>query len=81
MAALLAIARDSKPGIAGEIDGDWVEAVVPGESKDGDGDDSDLDDLVLWVEIKRQVAILREGMEEKPGDTAAGSKALPGDGC
>jgi hypothetical protein len=27
-------------------------------------DDGDLDDLVLWVEIKKQVAILREGMEE-----------------
>lgn len=32
----------------------------------GSGDDpGDLDKYVLWVEIKKQIAILREGMESK----------------
>jgi hypothetical protein len=29
-------------------------------------EDDDLDELILWREIKKQVAILREGMEKKP---------------
>jgi SpoVK/Ycf46/Vps4 family AAA+-type ATPase len=32
---------------------------------DSDDDDDDLDEFVLWVEMKKQVAILREGMDEK----------------
>ncbi|KXX76202.1 putative ATPase YjoB [Madurella mycetomatis] len=57
IAALLVIARDAKEpdDESGDEEG-WV-AVV---------DDDDLEQLILWVEIKRQVAILREGMEKKP---------------
>ncbi|KAK4139603.1 P-loop containing nucleoside triphosphate hydrolase protein [Dichotomopilus funicola] len=40
-----------------ELQEDWV-----GVNTDDEGD---LDDLPLWVEIKKQVAILREGMKEK----------------
>ncbi len=65
VAALLAIARRS-PGfqeiegvLIHEMDDGWVG--VAG----GSNDDDDLDDLILWVEIKKQVKILREGMEEK----------------
>ncbi|KAL2145706.1 hypothetical protein VTI28DRAFT_6581 [Corynascus sepedonium] len=64
VAALIAIARDSG-GFAGwgatgaeGIEEGWVAVDAP-------ENDDDLDDLVLWVEIKKQVAILREGMEEK----------------
>jgi hypothetical protein len=64
VAALIVIARDSE-GLGqwesakdDAIKEGWVEVA---ESED----DDDLDDLVLWVEIKKQVAILREGMEEK----------------
>lgn len=53
VAALLAIARDGNvQGSGGDIEDGWV----------GVGDD--LDGLVLWTEMKKQVAILREGMEE-----------------
>jgi hypothetical protein len=69
VAALLAIARDARdPAGSGpvaekdEIESGWV--AVAGQC--GAEDDEDLDDLVLWVEIKKQVAILREGMEKKP---------------
>lgn len=40
---------------------DWVGVI--GSSGD---DDKDLNDLVLWVEIKKQIAILREGIEDEP---------------
>jgi hypothetical protein len=61
---LLVIARDSNGLAAG-----WSDC--GGGSEDGwvkvddHDDDDDLEDLVLWIEIKKQVAILREGMEEK----------------
>ena len=65
VAALIAIARNSNSGVAGkwgfrgdEIEDGWV-GVTASE------DDGDLGDLALWVEIKKQVAILREGMQEK----------------
>lgn len=60
MAALIVIARDAGGWQSGsdEIEDGWV-GVAASE------DDGDLDDLALWVEIKKQVAILREGMEEK----------------
>ncbi|KAK3391236.1 P-loop containing nucleoside triphosphate hydrolase protein [Podospora didyma] len=66
VAALLIIARDSKTvsktkGWKDEIEVGWVGVTNEG---DDDGDD-DLDGLTLWVEIQKQVAILREGMEEK----------------
>ncbi len=65
VAALIAIARDSNSGVAGdwkfksdEIEDGWVGVAFS-------QDDGDLDELALWVEIKKQVAILREGMQEK----------------
>jgi hypothetical protein len=73
VAALLAIARNSEGSTecpwdatrAEGVDTDWVEVASLGDD-DNDGD-GDLEGLILWVEIKKQVAILREGMEEKPG--------------
>ncbi|KAI0594565.1 ATPase [Biscogniauxia sp. FL1348] len=76
VAALLAIARrsgsrggnDEKEGERDNDDG-WVDVCTVEEaSNDGDGDgdgndDEDLKGLVLWGEIKKQVKILREGME------------------
>lgn len=65
VAALLVIARDAEdilkyePSDGDDMEDDWVGVAKPGRAAD------DLDDLVLWVEIKKQVAILREGMEEK----------------
>lgn len=48
------------------VEGDAIEDGWVGVTNDDDGsDDGDISDLVLWVEIKKQVAILREGMEEK----------------
>ncbi|KAK1251944.1 hypothetical protein MKX07_007423 [Trichoderma sp. CBMAI-0711] len=47
---------------------DWVQVLgnnKPLEEEEDDDDDPELDELPLWVEIKKQVAILREGMEEK----------------
>lgn len=64
VAALLAIARREKgidfsyeKPLMQEMNDDWV-AVL-------EGDHDDLDDLILWVEIKKQVAILRESMKQK----------------
>lgn len=69
VAALLAIAQKAKKekpvrsfSDAGgqlttqELEDEWVSVV--------DGGD-ELEDLVLWVEIKKQIKILREGMEDK----------------
>jgi len=63
VASLLALAGNSRDGAGGkedgtkdEVDGDWVIAR---------SEDDDLDKLVLWVEMKKQVAILREGMERE----------------
>ncbi|KAH9989304.1 ATPase [Xylariaceae sp. FL0662B] len=63
VAALLAIAqqmdgpRRHSEELTRDIGGGWLEVCTY-----GDGDD--LDELVLWVEIKKQVEILREGMED-----------------
>lgn len=67
VAALLAIARGSKSGDSEPADGNggltedladgWVGVRAVG--------DDDLEDLPLWVEIKKQIEILREGMEDK----------------
>jgi len=50
-----------KPG-SGDEDDEWV--VTPNSKRD------DLEDLELWVEIQKQVAILRESI----GNGAAGKK-------
>jgi hypothetical protein len=41
-----------------------------------DSDDSDLDDLVLWKEIQKQVHILREEMDEKEQEAKKKKKAV-----
>ncbi|KAI1631101.1 ATPase [Biscogniauxia mediterranea] len=67
VAALLAIARKSGSSISGsngdteDDDNGWVNVCAVGGG--GSDDDEDLKGLVLWVEIKKQVQILREGME------------------
>lgn len=68
MAALLVIARDSETldlGSALEVgsEDDWVSVDVP--DSNGGGDDTDLEKLILWVEIKKQIEILRQGMGEE----------------
>jgi hypothetical protein len=66
VAALLAIARNSaagagrggdESGLTEDLGDGWV-----GVHAVGDGD---LEELVLWVEIKKQIEILREGMEDE----------------
>jgi transitional endoplasmic reticulum ATPase len=65
VAALLAIARASEARqtstlgsrSSGESVDEWVE--VYSYAND------DLDDLVLWVEIKKQIDILRQGMDQQ----------------
>ncbi|KAK1752006.1 putative ATPase [Echria macrotheca] len=62
VAALLAIARDAKgDDERAEKDGEdgWVQLATT--------TDDELDDLVLWVEIQKQVAILRESIDRNKG--------------
>jgi len=66
VAALLAIARrsmqqgrrDSIQALTEQLEDDWLGVVDA-------SDDEDLKKLVLWVEIKKQIEILRDGMEEE----------------
>jgi transitional endoplasmic reticulum ATPase len=61
VAALLALARKSNKGApsAREFGDDLEDGWVGITNRD-----DDLDDLVLWVEIKKQIKILREGIKE-----------------
>lgn len=66
IAALLAIARQTKEsqpkdndGLTEELGDDWVGVL----SISGGG----LDKCLLWVEIQKQVKILREGMDNDNG--------------
>ncbi|OAA68846.1 ATP-dependent Zn protease [Cordyceps fumosorosea ARSEF 2679] len=75
VAALLAIARsegrdddddddsvDDEYGVATvDLADEWVGVVDPASR-----DDVDLEHLKLWVEIKKQIRILREGIKEDP---------------
>ncbi|KAL7621966.1 hypothetical protein AAE478_007467 [Parahypoxylon ruwenzoriense] len=68
VAALLAIARKGKEmdpsgeePFTEEMGDGWV-GVLGG---DNDNDDDDLNGLVLWVEIKKQIAILRESIKRE----------------
>jgi transitional endoplasmic reticulum ATPase len=67
VAALLAIARKDRTTTTTttteaddtsnhDMEGDWIGV---GET---DGDDDDLDKYILWVNIKKQVEILRKGL-------------------
>ncbi|KAI0554125.1 P-loop containing nucleoside triphosphate hydrolase protein [Xylaria curta] len=67
VAALLAIARRSKGGdrrsqepLTRDVGDGWLDVC-----DSGDDDHGDLDDLPLWVEIKKQIETLREGMESE----------------
>ncbi|KAL2262405.1 hypothetical protein VTK26DRAFT_1454 [Humicola hyalothermophila] len=66
VAALLVIARDAERAVGddlsggSDVDDSWVEVTKPRFT-----DHDDLDNYLLWVEIKKQVAILREGREGK----------------
>lgn len=65
VATLLAIARRSKTKTAV---GDSAEAWVLVSDEFGHDvalDKGDLDKLELWIEIKKQIKILREGIEEE----------------
>lgn len=44
-----------------ELGDDWV-GISHDNHPNGDGDD--LDELILWVEIKKQVKILREAIDD-----------------
>jgi transitional endoplasmic reticulum ATPase len=69
VASLLAIARRSHTNSLNrslrdriwteDLSDDWVGVVGGG----GDGDQDELEKLPLWVEIKKQIAILREGID------------------
>ena len=74
VAALLAIARDGEDGFDldefeklkvddSDGEGEWVELGTKDVATVGGGDD--IKNLVLWVEIQKQVAILREGMDSE----------------
>lgn len=74
VAALLAIARNEQPGDGEDDDTEDEAMVMTMDLADNEWvkvldrpveESPELDELALWVEIKKQVAILREGMEEK----------------
>ncbi|KAI1323991.1 P-loop containing nucleoside triphosphate hydrolase protein [Xylariaceae sp. FL0255] len=72
VAALLAIARRSGDGkrlsaesLTRDVGDGWLDV----RSVNGGGDDDDLDDLVLWVEIKKQIETLREGIDDEEKNT------------
>lgn len=66
VAALLALARRSE-GDKGRNEESLTRDVGDGwlDVSGGGGDDGDLDDLILWVEIKKQIETLRESMESE----------------
>lgn len=81
VASLLAIARRGQQSEGDEFDeGDFEKLKINDSEDEEDGTDwvelgskkdvvswSDIKDLVLWVEIQKQVAILREGMDNEKG--------------
>ncbi|KAM0330615.1 hypothetical protein ACHAQA_003564 [Verticillium albo-atrum] len=70
VAALLALARRGSEGVrraSGASADAWIMVHDDQESTGGDG----LEKLVLWVEIKKQIEILREGIDDGNGDESA----------
>ncbi|KAM3509123.1 hypothetical protein MY11210_006462 [Beauveria gryllotalpidicola] len=77
VAALLAISRnevakddesssDNEYGVATvDLADEWVGVV---DQNPASRDDVDLEHLKLWVEIKKQIKIFREGLKEQPGE-------------
>lgn len=65
MAALLAIAgRAEANPVKSSCEGAWV-LVEDDQSSGLILDNSDLNKLDLWIEIKKQIKILREGIENE----------------
>ncbi|KAI0481759.1 P-loop containing nucleoside triphosphate hydrolase protein [Xylaria cf. heliscus] len=66
VAALLAIARRSKDGEKRRSEDSFTRDAGDGWlDVCGGGDHDDLDDLPLWIEIKKQIETLREGMDSE----------------
>lgn len=63
VAALLAIATDESGKDGSELSQDF-EFITIGDSSSDDEDDQDLDQYVLWREIKKQIKILREDIDD-----------------
>lgn len=62
---MLAIAQRSKTHRSSGNSADTWVLVSDDETEVPSGGGDDLDKLELWVEIKKQVTILRKGMEEE----------------
>lgn len=90
VASLLAIAREKRENDEEALleDG-WVGVSAPRRLSAGSShaasslgswaeasDDGELDKLILWVEMKRQVKILRDGMDDKSDGLAGKLDAL-----
>ncbi|RGP65179.1 ATP-dependent zn protease [Fusarium longipes] len=64
VATLLAIAGRSKAQPTESSEGAWI-LVSDDQSCEETQDEDNLDKLELWIEIRKQVKILREGMEDE----------------
>jgi len=80
VAALLALARQEKGAAQGAAQGaaGWMEEMGDGwvgvlGSNKSDG----LEKNALWIEMKKQIKILREGMEEEKGNAQTAAEASP----
>ncbi|KAM0279549.1 hypothetical protein ACHAQH_004504 [Verticillium albo-atrum] len=68
VAALLALARKGSEGEERRTSGASADAWVVVSDGVGEGSGDGLDKLVLWVEIQKQIEILREGIDDGNGD-------------
>lgn len=57
--------EDEWVGVTADADDDFDDDDNSDDDDDDDDDSDDLEQYILWVEIKKQVAILREGMDDK----------------
>lgn len=58
------VGEDEWIGVTADEDDDFDDD-DDDNSNDDDDDNDELEQYILWVEIKKQVAILREGMDDK----------------
>ena len=65
VSSLLALVR-------AEIDGDPPELECAGDMRGSDNDGDDIDDLPLWIEMQKQVKILRDEMDARVTQRAPG---------
>jgi transitional endoplasmic reticulum ATPase len=73
VASLLAIAHRSKDSVGAdavgrEVDDGWIDVFDKVAIR------RDLDKVLLWVEMKKQVALLREGIEDGNGSEDQGEE-------